>query len=68
MPRRKNPKPETIDEVVEEIYNAENSFNDEIKNIFSDDNSNEKTEKAEPKEDNSNLEKKRDEHLKLADF
>ena len=70
MPRRKNPKPETIDEVVEEISTAENSFNDEIKNIFGDDNSNEKSgrvkpEKVEPEKDNSNLEKKRDELLKL---
>ena len=72
MPRRKNPKPETIDEVVEEISTAENSFNDEIKNIFGDDNSNEKPEgvkpeKVEPEKDNSNLEKKRDELLKLAE-
>ena len=44
-----------------------NSFNNEIKNIFVDDNCNEKSEKAEPKEDNSNLEKKRDELLKLAE-
>ena len=45
---------------------ADKSFNNEIKNIFGDDNSNEKLEKVKPKEDNSNLDKKRDELLKLA--
>ena len=62
MPRRKNPKSETIDEVVEEISTAENSFNEEINNIFGD----EKSEKVEPQNDNNDLEKKRDELLKLA--
>ena len=63
MPRCKNPKPETTEEVIDNISTAENSLNNEIKNIFGDDNSN---EKAEPK-DNSNLEKKRDELSKLAE-
>ena len=63
MPRRKNPKSETIDEVVEEISTAENSFNEEINNIFGD----EKSEKVEPQNDNNDLEKKRDELLKLAE-
>ena len=49
MPRRKDPKSETIDEVVEEISTAENCFNEEINNIFGDDNSNEKSEKVKPK-------------------
>ena len=72
LPRRKNPKPKTIEEVIEDILTAENYFNDEIKNIFGNDNSNEKPEKVkpekvEPQNDNSNLEKKRDELLKLAE-
>ena len=59
MAKHKVPKPETIEEVNEDISTAENSFNNEIKNIFGDDNSNEKPKNIEPKEDNSNLEKKR---------
>ena len=62
MSRRKNTKPETIEEVVEDISTAENSFDEEINNIFD-----EKPEKVEPKPDNNDFEKKIDELLKLAD-
>ena len=67
MPRRKNPKSETIDEVVEEISTAENCFNEEINNIFDDEKSEkDKPKNVEPQNDNNDLEKKRDELLKLA--
>ena len=72
MPRRKNTKPETIDDVIKEMSTAENSLNDEIKNIFSDNNFNEKSEKVkpeivDPQNNNTNFEKKSDELLKLAE-
>ena len=60
IPRRKNTKPETIDELLEEVEIAENIVEEEIKNISS-----EKPEKEEPEPDNT--EKKRDELLKLAE-
>ena len=63
MPRRKNTKPESIDEVIDHISAAE----DEIKNTFIDNNSNEKSENIEPQNDNTDLENKRDELLKLVE-
>ena len=36
MPRRKNPKPETIEEVVEDFSTAENIVDEEINNLFND--------------------------------
>ena len=60
MPRRKNTKPETIDELLEEMETAETIVEEEIKNSSS-----EKPEKEEPEPDNT--EKKRDEILKLAE-
>ena len=60
MPRRKNTKPETIDELLEEMETAENIVEEEIKNTSS-----EKPEKEEPEPDNT--EKTRDELLKVAE-
>ena len=60
MPRRKNTKPETIDELLEEMETTETIVEEEIKNSSS-----EKPEKKEPEPDNT--EKKRDELLKLAE-
>ena len=62
MPRRKNTKPQNINDVIVEISAAENSLNDEINNIFSDNNSNEKPgkdkpENVEPQNDNTHFEK-----------
>ena len=62
MSRRKNTKPETIDELFEEVTTAENIVSEEINNLSS-----EKPEKVEPQNDNNDLEKKRDELLKLAE-
>ena len=69
MPRRKSTKPETIDELFEEVTTAENIGDEEINNLFSDNQKpeNVKPEKVEPKSDNTDYEKKRDELLKLAE-
>ena len=58
MPRRKNTKPETIDELLEEVTTADNIVEEEINNISS-----EKPEKVELEPDNNDFEKKRDELL-----
>ena len=68
MPRRKNTKPENIGDVIVEISPAENSLNDKMNNIFSDEKPEKvKLENVEPQNDNTDLEKKRDELLKLAE-
>ena len=68
MPRRKNTKPENIDDVIVEISTAENSLNGEINNIFSDEKpEKDKPENVEPQNDNTDFEKKRDELLKFAE-
>ena len=69
MPIRKNTKPETIDELFEEVTTTENIVDEEINNLFSDNQKpeNVKPEKVEPKSDNTDYEKKRDELLKLAE-
>ena len=69
MPRLKNPKLETIEEVVKDFSTAENIVDEEINNLLIDNVKPEKVkpEKAEPKEENNDLEKKRDELLKLAE-
>ena len=36
MPRRKNPKPETIEEVAEDFSTAENIVDEEINDLFND--------------------------------
>ena len=54
MPKHKNTKPETINELLEEVITAENIVEEEINNI-----SYEKPEKVELQNDNSNLEKER---------
>ena len=68
MPRRKNTKPENIDDVIVEISTAENSLNDEMNNIFSDEKLEKvKPENVEPQNDNTDFEKKRDALLKLSE-
>ena len=60
MPKRKNQKPETVDELLEEMESAENIIEEEIKNVSS-----EKPQEEEPEIDET--EKKRYELLKLAE-
>ena len=68
MPRRKKTKPENIDDVIVEISTAENSLNDEMNNIFSDEKLEKvKPENVEPQNDNTDFEKKRDALLKLVE-
>ena len=64
MPKRKTTKPENIGAVIEDISTAENSLNEEMNNIF---NENVTNENVEPQNDNTDLEKKRGELLKLAE-
>ena len=58
MPRRKNPKPKSVDELLGEMETAETIVEEEIRNVSS-----EKPQKEEPEIDET--EKRRDELLKL---
>ena len=63
MPRRKNTKLKTIDEVIEEIASTGSYFNEDVNNIFTPEVANVDKQK----DDSNESEKKRNELLKLAE-